>query len=86
MGTEPSPRQRLHVVAKYVVQSCDGCCGMDTGVGSVVVVVMEPAVHVGGPVVGGGVGSGVEPLAQGGLDEAFGLAVGSSRPSCLHHR
>ena len=51
---------------------------------SMVIVPVEPSGHVGGPLLGGMVGFGVEPLAQGGLDEALGLSVGAGpvRPGC----
>jgi hypothetical protein len=50
---------------------------VDAGVGTVVVVPMQPRGHVGGTVSGAEVGLAVEPFAQRGLDEALGLAVGA---------
>ena len=47
--------------------------------GSLVVVVAQPARQVGGAGVGAAVRQGVGPLAQQGLDEALGLAVGLGR-------
>ena len=40
------------------------------------VVVVEEEVKASGALVGVGIGVGVSPLAEGGLDEALGLAVG----------
>ena len=40
------------------------------------VIAMKPAWEMLGPVGGGVEGGGVSPLAQGRLDEAFGLAIG----------
>ena len=44
--------------------------------GAMPVVVVEERSEAGGAVVGVGVGVGVSPLAERGLDEAFGLAIG----------
>lgn len=41
------------------------------------VVVMQPAVEGVGALFGAGIGAGVGPLAQGGLHETLGLAVGA---------
>jgi hypothetical protein len=49
----------------------------DGGVGSASVVVGDPGVEAGGTLCGGGVGPGVGPVAQAGLDEALDLAVGA---------
>ena len=43
------------------------------------IVHVGPAGQVGGPLIGCLIGSGIGPFAQGGLDEALGLAVGSGR-------
>ncbi len=43
----------------------------------VVIVPVQPTWHVGSALGGLSIGPGVEPFAQGGLDEALGLAVGS---------
>jgi hypothetical protein len=48
-------------------------------VGSVGVVVVDPGAHGLCPVGGRGVGHGVDPFTQRGLDEALGLAVGARR-------
>ena len=44
---------------------------------SLEVVVFDPRSHGSGSLCRGGVGRGIEPVAQAGLDESFGLAVGS---------
>ena len=67
------------VVSKEVVQPGDRGEGMDAGVGAVVVVVVQPGVDGLAALAGAGIGSGVGPFAQGGLDEALGLAVGPGR-------
>ncbi len=44
---------------------------------AMVIVPVQPGGHVVCPLLGGVVGFGAEPFAQGGLDEAFGLSVGA---------
>ena len=47
--------------------------------GSLVVVVAQPARQVGSAGIGAAIGQGVGPLAQQSLDEPFGLAIGLGR-------
>jgi hypothetical protein len=64
-------------VVQGEVEVGDGREVVKSGVGSVPVIVVEEAREVGGTDGGVGVGAGVSPFAQGGLDEALGLAVGA---------
>ena len=57
--------------------STDGRVGLETGVWAVPIVAVEPVSEVLGTLGGGGVGVCVGPLAECGLDEAFGFAVGT---------
>src|SRR3546814_12231186 len=43
------------------------------------VISMQPYGQLGGALIGAGIGFGISPLAQAGLDEPFGLAVGLRR-------
>ena len=52
---------------------------VEAGVGAVPVAVAQPGRQAGGAQAGVGVGAGAVPLAQRGLDEPLGLAVGSGR-------
>ena len=59
--------------------SADGRPGLETGVWPVPIVAVYPGRQMRGALGGGVVDVGIGPLAQGGLDEAFGLAVGAGR-------
>ena len=59
--------------------SADGRSGLETGVWPVPIAAVEPGRKMRGALGGGVVEVGVGPLAQGGLDEAFGFAVGAGR-------
>ena len=76
-------RASLAVVPQQVVpiqaESADGGDGSETGVRSVPIVAVEPGCEVLGALGGGVVGVGIGPFSQRGLDEAFGLTVGSGR-------
>ena len=45
--------------------------------GAMPVVVMKPRRHLRVTLLGVLIGAGIDPFAEGGLDEAFGFAVGS---------
>ena len=49
----------------------------EAGVGAMPIVVVEPGEQMVGALEGGEVGAGIGPFAEGGLDEALGLAVGA---------
>ena len=59
--------------------SADGWPGLETGVWPVPIVAVQPGREMRGALVGGVVDVGIGPLAQCGLDEAFGLPVGPGR-------
>ena len=65
-------QQVVHVEAK----SWDGSLEFESVVRSMPVVVVEEELETRGTLVGMGVSVGVGPLAEAGLDEALGLAIG----------
>ena len=66
---------RQEVVSR-AVEPTDGCGTADALVRAMPVVMVRPASEHGGSLRGSAIGDAVGPLAQGGLDEALGLAIG----------
>ncbi|MCP1542046.1 hypothetical protein J2W80_001857 [Methylorubrum extorquens] len=73
----------LVVDAQQVVlcqaDAADGCAAVDSAVWALPVVAEQEGGQFGAALLGGVVGPGVRPFAQGGLDEALDLAVGPRR-------
>lgn len=65
--------------------SGDGWFVAKAGMGSVPVVVVQPRTERAGALLRAGVGTCIGPFAQAGLDQAFGLAVGSRRVRTRAH-
>ena len=81
MRTERRSPQGLNVVSQEVVNieagPGNGWRLIETGMGAMPVVAVDPGSEVGESVGGVLVELGVGPFADGGLDEAFGFAVGA---------
>ena len=80
----PPGKTRLLAVEPQQVVPCqpdsaDGWPGLETGVWPVPIVAVQPGREMRGALVGGVVDVGIGPLAQCGLDEAFGLPVDPGR-------
>ena len=65
-----------HEVIEWKSESGNGRAEVEGMMRAMPVVVVKERLEAGGALVGVGVGVSVGPLAQRGLDEAFGLAIG----------
>ena len=64
-------------VVPLLARAADGWRVFEASMRTMPVVVMKPGGHLCGALLGNFIGTSVNPLSKGGLDEAFGFAIGA---------